>query len=115
MTFRSKNPLTNTTPGKTGVLFTCGFTHDVAPCVVSSKQVKTSIVVVYLAPGGDPVGQIAFAGGTQISLGGTATIKVGDSFNHEMAVSGLAPYYWIIKGRPPPGISWGGRASPEGC
>jgi virginiamycin B lyase len=106
--FKSQSPSTSGPGGGTGVLLACTATKNVAPCVLSSKPVKTSIVVVLYVPGGDPTFVVSWARQDATSYAtGPAVGTVGTPFKSGFAVSGMIkPVRWTMTGNSarPPGL-----------
>ena len=91
----------------TGVLLTCGAAANVAPCVVSSKQVGTDFVVNLVVPGGDPKFIIFPAKGQVAFVAGFPAARVGRPYAAQLESSGgKVPIHWKVKsGSPPPGVA----------
>lgn len=100
-----------TNPGKpkagTFLLLPCTATANVAPCQVSSKQTPTSLVVKFLAPGGDPRFSIVVPTGRLVWPSSFPAGKVGSSYSTSLLSSGgKAPFHWKVRsGSLPPGLT----------
>ena len=106
--FKSQSPTTSNPGGGTGLLLTCAATKKVAPCVVSSKQVGTSIVATFEVRGGDPKFAIEWPAGRQSWLSSKSAIgTVGTPYGAAIhARGGRAPYHWKkLSGHLPPGVT----------
>ena len=106
--FKSHSPATSKPGGGSGLLLTCATTKNVAPCVKSSSQIGTSIVVTFLVPGGDPRFVIVWPTGRQswVTKGGIATVG-GHYFAKLCTQGGRLPVHWkIVSGKLPPGITF---------
>jgi len=106
--FKSQSPATSKPGGGTGLLLTCTATNNVAPCVLSSKAVGTSIVVTFVVRGGDPDFSIQWPKGNRqswLSQFGQGT--VGKHYAAQLRVKGgVAPYRWkITSGKLPKGVA----------
>jgi streptogramin lyase len=105
--FKSKTPSTSGPNGGTGFLLTCAAAKNVAPCVLSSKAVGTSVVVTFVVPGGDPDFSIQWpAGGRQSWLSQFGQGTVGKRYKAQLQVKGgVAPYRWkMTSGTLPKGV-----------
>jgi hypothetical protein len=83
---------------------------NVAPCVISSKQVGANMVVKFVVPGGDPRFCVLLPRGRLQWLAGAATAKVGTAFNAQLqSTGGRAPVHWkISSGKLPAGLGLNG-------
>jgi len=89
------------------LLLTCTMTANVAPCVLSTGQVGTDLVVKFVVPGVDPTFSLVEPTGRQAWLAGVpvATIHVPFS-THFYSRGGKAPVYWSrASGKLPPGCA----------
>jgi hypothetical protein len=93
----------------TGYLLLCS-QKNVAPCVISSKQVGANMVVKFVVPGGDPRFCVLLPRGRLQWLAGAATAKVGTAFNAQLqSTGGRAPVHWkISSGKLPAGLGLNG-------
>jgi virginiamycin B lyase len=106
--FKSQSPATSKPGGGSGLLLGCKATKNVAPCVLSSKYVDTSVVVTFVVPGGDPDFSIQWpAGSRQSWLSQFGQGTVGKRFAAQLQVKGgVAPYRWkVMSGKLPKGIT----------
>jgi hypothetical protein len=94
----------------TGYLLKCSQVGNVAPCVISSKQVGANMVVKFVVPGGDPRFCVLLPRGRLQWLAGAATAKVGTAFNAQLqSTGGRAPVHWkISSGKLPAGLGLNG-------
>jgi hypothetical protein len=94
----------------TGYLLLCSQIRNIAPCVVSSKQVGANIVVKVIVPGGDPALRVMLPKGRLTWLAGAAIAKLGAAFNAQIqSTGGRAPIHWkIFTGKLPPGLALNG-------
>jgi virginiamycin B lyase len=106
--FKSQSAATSKPGGGSGLLLTCKQTNNVAPCVLSTQQVKTSIVVVFYARGGDTTYTITWQTNAKTTWSTRSGNGIeGKAFKGGFVVQGLAaPYHWTIKGSLPPGITF---------
>jgi hypothetical protein len=108
--FKSQSPSTSKPGGGTGLLLTCATTKNVAPCVLSSKPVKTSIAVVLFIPGGDPDIVVSWDKQVKTSYGtGPGYGIVGKPFKSGFAISGMTrPVNWKMSedSELPPGVEF---------
>jgi hypothetical protein len=83
---------------------------NVAPCVVSSKQVGANMQVKFVVPGGDPRFCVLLPKGRLQWLAGSAAAKVGTAFNAQLqSTGGRAPVHWkISSGKLPAGLGLNG-------
>jgi len=95
----------------TAFLLDCTQVANVAPCVTSSKQVGSNVVVVFIVPGGDPRFYIVLPKGRQLWLSHFAAGKPGTAFAAQLQSSGgLAPISWTIaSGKLPAGCKLDGK------
>jgi virginiamycin B lyase len=91
----------------TGLLLDCTQVANVAPCVTSSSEVGSNVVVKFVVPGGDPRFYITLPKGRLAWLAGPGIAKIDKTYTAQIrAVGGRAPYHWkISSGRPPPRLS----------
>jgi hypothetical protein len=81
----------------TGFLLACSQVANVAPCVLSSKQVGINVVVKFVIAGGDPRFYIALPKGRQVWLSQYANGKVGTAYSAQLQTSGgIAPIHWSV-------------------
>jgi len=107
--FFSQQSPTEKHPG-TGYLLLCSKINNIAPCVLSSKQVGANIVVKFVVPGGDPRFCVLLPKGRLQWLAGAATAKLGSAFNAQLqSTGGRAPVHWkISSGKLPSGLGLNG-------
>jgi len=94
----------------TGYLLLCSQINNIAPCVISTKQVGSNIVVKFVVPGGDPRFCVLLPKGRLTWLAGAATAKLNVAFNAQLqSTGGRAPVHWkISSGKLPAGLLLGG-------
>jgi hypothetical protein len=102
--FKSQSSLTVAKAG-TAFLLNCVQVANVAPCVISSTQVGTDVVVKFVVPGGDPEFCIKLKNGRQAWLLQHGIGRVGLPYAANLNTSGgIAPFTWsIASGRLPDG------------
>ena len=104
--FKSRS---NPTAAKAGTAFLldCSKVANVAPCVMSSKQVGSNVLVQFVVPGGDPTFTIDVPSGRQLWLSQYGTGKVGAAFDARFQTrGGLAPFHWsVASGKLPAGCT----------
>jgi hypothetical protein len=107
--FFGRSHPTEKLPG-TDYLLRCDKIGNVAPCVISSKQVRANIVVKFVVPGGDPRFCVLLPKGRLQWLAGSAAAKLGAAFNAQLqSTGGKAPVHWKIStGKLPSGLSLNG-------
>ncbi len=95
--FKSVSSPSVAKPG-TAFLLQCPKVANVAPCVVTSKQVGSNVVVTFVVPGADPRFFIVPPpGGRQVWISHAGTGKVGVSYSTRLQTSGgLAPVRWAL-------------------
>jgi hypothetical protein len=105
--FKSQSPATSKPGGGTGLLLTCQATKSKPPCVVSSKQVGTSVVVTFVIRGGDDFSVQWPKGSRQTWLSKFGQGTVGKRYKAQLQVKGgVAPYTWrVTRGRLPKGVT----------
>jgi large repetitive protein len=104
--FKSQSSPTVAKAG-TAFLLNCSQVANVAPCVTSSKQVGSNVVVTFVVPGGDPRFSIVLPKGRQAWLSKFAAAKIGKPYSAQLESSGgIAPVKWSkTKGNLPPGCT----------
>jgi hypothetical protein len=104
--FRSQSNPTVAKAG-TALLLGCTKVKNVAPCVLSSKQVGSDVVVRFVAPGGDPRFCLVLPTGRQVWFRNTGTGKVGTRYAaHLQSSGGKSPIRWkITSGKLPTGLA----------
>jgi len=93
--------------GGTAFLPSCATVKNVAPCVVSSKQVGTDIAVTFVTPGGDPTFTIVAPTGRLSWLSRLSAAATGAPFTARLQTKGgKSPVHWkVVSGRLPAGVS----------
>ncbi|MGO9877608.1 MAG: putative Ig domain-containing protein [Acidimicrobiia bacterium] len=103
--FASQEHPTVKTAG-TGLLLDCAQVANIAPCVVSSKNVGSNIVVQFLVPGGDPRFYIVLPKGRAVWAETLKNATVGKQYEANMqSAGGKAPIHWsVTSGKLPAGL-----------
>jgi len=98
---------TNVATGGTAFLPSCATVKNVAPCVVSSKQVGTDIVVTFVTPGGDPTFTIEAPTGRLSWLTRLSAAVTGTPFTAKLQTKGgKTPVHWkVVSGTLPAGVN----------
>jgi hypothetical protein len=110
--FRSTVPFksqSNPTVKKAGtaLLLNCTQVANVPPCVKSTKQVGSNVVVTFVVPGGDPTFIIVPPTGREMWALTLGRGTVGTTYSaHFTTKGGRAPFSWrVASGRLPPGCT----------
>jgi YVTN family beta-propeller protein len=107
--FLSQSSPTTATAG-TALLLTCAQTGNVAPCVVSTAQVGTNVVVTFLDPGGDPRYHVPGPPPLQINFPSVPNGTANKEYTARLTTSGgIAPIIWSVArgGHLPNGVALG--------
>jgi large repetitive protein len=102
--FKSQsNPITK--KAGTALLLNCTQVANVAPCVTSSKQVGSNVVVTFVVPGADPNFTIVPPTGREMWASTLGLGTVGNTYSaHFTTKGGRAPFSWsVASGSLPPG------------
>ena len=104
--FKSQSSPTVAAPGP-ALLLNCTQVANVAPCVVSSKQVGNNWNVTFKVPGGDPKFSLVVPKGRQVWLSRFPQGKVGARYSAQLQSSGgKAPIHWsVVSGKLPAGLT----------
>ena len=104
--FLSEEHPTTPTAG-VGHLLRCPNVANQAPCVLSTKNTLSTVVVTILVPGGDPTFSVVVPTGRLVWPSTFPNGKVGTPYStHLLSKGGKAPFHWkISSGKLPPGLS----------
>jgi hypothetical protein len=118
--FTSTRPFKSQTSPKVAqlgpaLLLPCSQVGNVAPCVLSSKQVRTDVVVKFVVPGGDPLFRIVVprdVKGGQIWISRFPAAKKGHAYVANLRSSGgVSPVRWsVASGKLPKGCKLDARS-----
>ena len=91
----------------TALLLPCTQVANVAPCVQSSKQVGSNVLVTFAVPGGDPTFTIVPPTGRELWASTLGQGTVGNTYSAHFATKGgKAPFRWsVASGSLPPGCT----------
>ena len=96
--FKSQSSPTVAKSG-TAFLLNCSQVANAAPCITSSTQVGSNVVVKFVVPGGDPRFYIVLPTGRQLWLSHFAAGKTGQAYTAQLQSSGgIAPISWKVVG-----------------
>jgi hypothetical protein len=91
----------------TAFLLNCAQVAYVAPCVLSSQQVGSNVVVKFVVSGGDPTFCIVLATGREAYAQHIGTGTVGTAYTAQFQTKGgKAPFHWSLTGNLPPGCAF---------
>ncbi len=108
--FRNRSSPTTPVAG-TALLLKCSKTHNVAPCLKSSKQVGRNVIVTFYAPGGDPRFHIVGPSDVEINREFLPAAIQNQFYQRQLyATGGTLPYRWkLTSGSLPQGIKLNAR------
>ena len=91
----------------TGLLLSCTKVANVAPCLSTSAQAGSDVVVTFVVPGGDPRFYFVTPHGRQIWAQTSGQAKVGKTYAaHLLTSGGRRPYHFSVKsGNLPDGLT----------